>query len=304
MREGLKVRTGPDGLHLFSRRTGTNILINELLVSKVAWSLAPRQISIALTNACDLRCSYCYAPKHSAQLAAKWVETWLDELDQAGCLYVGFGGGEPTLHRDFVRLCEYAAKKTKLAVSFTTHSHRLTREMIAALKGNVHFVRVSMDGVGKTYEALRGRNFGYLLDKLELIRTIAPFGINFVVNSHTMPDIDHAISIACDAGASEFLLLPERETSKSRGIDVTTRTDLGQWVSGSHLPMRMSVSEADAEGLPVCRPLEAETGLRSFAHIDAEGFLKRSSFDPSGVRIDKNGVLAALRTLSNEGGGS
>ena len=66
--QNLKVRCGPSGVHLFYRHSGLNILCDEFRVPVALWASAPRQISIALTNACDLSCSYCYAPKHRASL--------------------------------------------------------------------------------------------------------------------------------------------------------------------------------------------------------------------------------------------
>jgi MoaA/NifB/PqqE/SkfB family radical SAM enzyme len=193
MRGHLKIRAGPDGIHLFCRSSGANVLT------------APRQVSVALTNACDLRCYYCYAPKHRAQLATGQLLGWLRELDSAGCFGVGFGGGEPTLHRDFALLCKLAANTTRLAITFTTHAHRLHEQLAAELKGYVHFIRVSMDGIGTTYESLRGKEFHVLCQKLKLVRSLAPFGINFVVNATTFPDLDAAVALANDYGASEFL---------------------------------------------------------------------------------------------------
>ncbi len=55
----LKARAGPDGVHIFNRMTGANILIDEISVPIAGWSSAPRQISVALTNACDLKCLLC-----------------------------------------------------------------------------------------------------------------------------------------------------------------------------------------------------------------------------------------------------
>jgi hypothetical protein len=39
------------------------------------------QVSVALTNACDLSCEFCYAPKVPATLPADRVDRWLAELD-------------------------------------------------------------------------------------------------------------------------------------------------------------------------------------------------------------------------------
>src|SRR5947208_772980 len=110
-----KVRPGPSGVHLFNRSIGLNVLLDELAVPPECWSRAPRQVSIALTNACDLHCPYCFAPKHSACARFELVTRWLTELDENGTLGVGFGGGEPTLYRRFAELCLYATQNTGLA---------------------------------------------------------------------------------------------------------------------------------------------------------------------------------------------
>jgi hypothetical protein len=113
----LKVRAGPDGIHFFNRTTGVNLLLDEATVPVALWSAAPRQVSIALTNACDLRCPHCYAPKHLAELNSERLMAWLDELDANGFIGVGFGGGEPTLYRELPRVRHHAAENTGLAVT-------------------------------------------------------------------------------------------------------------------------------------------------------------------------------------------
>ena len=95
-----KIRAGAAGLHLFNRNTGTNVLVDEIKLPLNLWSAAPRQVSIALTNACDLTCAHCYAPKHSAALDFDQLTNWLIDLDLNGCIGVGFGGGEPTLRSE------------------------------------------------------------------------------------------------------------------------------------------------------------------------------------------------------------
>jgi MoaA/NifB/PqqE/SkfB family radical SAM enzyme len=293
----VKIRAGPDGIHLFSRSSGVNVLIDKVSVSPASWSTAPRQLSVALTNACDLSCRYCYAPKSRARLDMERLLAWLQQFDTAGCLGVGFGGGEPTLYREFSLLCKLASKTTQLAISFTTHGHRLNEQLASELKGHVHFIRVSMDGVGTTYESLRGKDFKKLCQSLEIARSVAPFGINFVVNAATLPDLDAAVALANEFGAAEFLLLPERPTRDGLGIDENTREELRAWVIASRMAVRLAISETDADGLPTCDPLQNERGLRSYAHVDATGTLKRSSFDSVGVPIGPAGILDALRDL-------
>ena len=70
-----------------------------------------------------------------------------------------------------------------------------------------------------------------------------------------------------------------------------------KWITGYRGSVPLTVSEGGAEGLLTCDPLKAEMGLAAFAHIDASGVLKRTSYDKSGVLIGKNGVMAALDRL-------
>jgi MoaA/NifB/PqqE/SkfB family radical SAM enzyme len=293
----MKVRPSPAGIQLFNRTDGLNILLDEFSVPPGLWPAAPRYVSIALTNACELRCPYCYAPKHSAQLNIENLSVWLDELDHNGCLGVGFGGGEPTLHPDFAEICRYAAQRTALAVTFTTHGHRLDEKLLRTLAGNVHFVRVSMDGTNATYEALRGRSFAALRCRLAELRTIAPFGLNYVVNATTFPELDSATGLAAELGASEFLLLPEQPAKGRAGIDRETTAALSAWVGLYRGRVPLAVSEAGSEGLPTTNPLAGENGLRAHAHVSAAGILKRTSFHAYGTAIDSDGFIRALDRL-------
>lgn len=293
----LKVRAGPAGLHFFNRITGINILVDEIIPPASTWSAAPRQVSVALTNACDLACSHCYAPKKSSMLAFDRLTNWLADLDVNGCIGVGFGGGEPTLYPRLIELCSYASRKTNLAVTMTTHAHLLSNQLLNELAGNLHFVRVSMDGVGPTYESIRCRPFDALLERITALERVVRFGINFVANSKTVGDLDVAVQLAADLGASEFLLLPEEPVGRGVGIDNETTITLRKWVNGYRGSVPLAVSEGGAEGLPTCNPLNAEMDLAAFAHIDASGIIKRTSYDTSGILIQENGVMAALDKL-------
>jgi MoaA/NifB/PqqE/SkfB family radical SAM enzyme len=274
-----------------------NLLLDEFVPPEEAWASAPRQVSVALTTACDLACSYCFAPKVPATLTFDSVVSWLHELDANGTLGVGFGGGEPTFYPRLTELCSYASKKTDLAITMTTHAHRLSDQLLNDLAGTLHFVRVSMDGIGSTYESIRNRPFDRLLERITAIRRVVRFGINFVVNSKTIGNLDDAVQLASDLGASQFLLLPEEPAGPGSGIDYVTLIRLQKWVNGYQGSIPLAVSEGDNEGFPTCDPLSAELGLSAFAHIDASGIIKRTSYDQSGITIREDGVIAALDKL-------
>ncbi len=295
----MKSRIGPNGVHFFDRVSGLNVLFDEQNPEEAVWSTSPRQVSIALTNVCDLHCAYCYAPKHKASLHTDQVLGWLKELDSDGCFGVGFGGGEPTLHPDFVDICKRVAGETQLAVTFTTHGHRLTPQLVERLKGSIHFARISVDGVGHTYEDQRGKQFSSLLRGIESIATLSPFGLNVVVNERTVVELDAVSELAQKVGASELLLLPQQATTAIASIDGAVERALRDWVSNYKGKIRLAVSEAGASGLPTCDPHPDERGLLAYAHIDASSILRASSYSPTGAMIGYAGVISALKRLRN-----
>jgi MoaA/NifB/PqqE/SkfB family radical SAM enzyme len=296
----LKVRCDRVGVHAFDRATGLNVLFDEVAVPEQEWAEAPRHLAIALTNACDLRCRYCYAPKHRAVLDPERVLGWLREADGAGCLSVGFGGGEPTTLGWFAELCREVAGQTELAVSFTTHGHRLSDDLLDALAGSVHMVRVSVDGVGRTYERLRGRSYPAVLERLVGVRNIAPFGINAVVNDDTIAELDALAELAALAGACELLLLPEQRAGAGAGASPEALGRLRSWVRGYTGEVRLTVSEEGADGLPVADPFAGQPTVEKYMHVDASGVLRPTSFAARGVEIGTRGLLTACRQLLRE----
>ncbi|CAB1216607.1 radical SAM protein [Acinetobacter bouvetii] len=293
----MKKRIGPDGVHFFDRANGNNILINELLLPEVEWTVAPRQISVALTNICDLHCKFCYAPKIKASLPFDYLKKWLKEIDQLGTFGVGFGGGEPTLYPKFAEICEFTANETDLAVTFTTHGHRLTDDLLSNLKGNVHFIRISIDGVGTTYEKFRSRKFDKLIERIERTREISSLGFNVVINDSTIQDLDQVTEIAEKFDISEVLLLPQQATQNVKSLSKDSYEKMKKWIEGYGGETRLTISDVGLESNFICNPLSMETGLNAYAHIDALGFLKASSYSNIGQQIGEKSILEALQLL-------
>lgn len=290
----MKTRRSGDGLLLFDRNTGLNILFDEMKIPSSQWSRAPRFVSFALTNLCDLHCPFCYAPKQTASLDFRDLVSWAKELDQHDCIGVGFGGGEPTLYPRFPELCNVLTQSTQLSVSFTTHGHRFSTKLRDQLVGGVHFIRVSMDGVRGTYEQIRNRRFCEFLNQLKIIKDTSPFGINFVVRDTTITDLDEAADLAFEEGAKELLLLPERS---STGLQERTLQKLREWISTTSSSIRLSISESQMiDGIPLANPFLKEKSLQSYIHVNAFGNVSQTSFHQrNSVNIKKSeGILAAI----------
>jgi len=293
----MKKRISANGIHFFDRFTGLNILIDEVIPPENEWSQAPRQVSVALTNVCDLHCEFCYAPKVKASLQLDQLKRWIKELDQLGTLGIGFGGGEPTLYPHFSEICKYTANETELAVTFTTHGHRLTDTLLSNLKGNVHFIRISIDGVGQTYEGFRGRKFDKLIERIERAREISSLGFNIVINDSTIQDLDQVTEIARKFDISEVLLLPQQATQNVKGLSKDSYEKMKIWITGYSGETRLTISDIGLESNFICNPLLMETGLNAYAHIDALGLLKSSSYSNIGQQIGDKSILNTLQLL-------
>lgn len=294
-----KLRLDSNGVHVFDRDSGLNILLDEISVPAVVWSAAPRFVSLAITNLCDLKCKYCYAPKTWHSLSIEPVCDWASELDANGCLGVGLGGGEPTLHKDFFEICDRITQTTDLAVSVTTHLNRLDREGLDRLCEATHFVRVSMDGVGETYEKLRQRSFAELTAKIAYLAQKMRIGVNFVVNEDTIGDIDAACRITSELGAAEFALLPQVQTSRVARISTEVENQMRKWLATYAGSLRISISESTvADGISIANPFRDTSG--AYAHIDAMGFLRETSFSALGTPVGDKGFMATYLMMREE----
>lgn len=292
-----KIRLSAAGVHLFDRVSGLNVLLDEVPVPTEQFSRAPRYLSVALTNACELHCAYCYAPKHAAALDRERVLAWAGELDAAGCLGVGFGGGEPTAYRRFAQLCRDIAQSTSMAVTFTTHGHRLTPELVESLRGAVHFVRLSVDGVGATYERLRGRPFASVVQAAGLLGSLAPFGINAVINADTVSELDDLAEFADEVGASELLLLPEQPTVATPGISDADAQRLVEWAAAARNGVQLAISRTGLEAtLPTADAVPGERPLDAHMHVDATGVLRPHAYAPTGLSVGDS-IMEAVQAL-------
>ena len=294
----MKARFTPDGVHLFDKVSGLNILLDEIDVPKEQWSLGPRYVSIALTNACELSCSFCYAPKFAATLDFDRLCQWLVELDVNGCFGVGFGGGEPTLYKQLPDLCRFIRESTNLSVSFTTHGHWKRNNLANELKGNVDFIRISLDGIGEDYRKIRNKGYVEIKNLISFYSSVFKVGINFVLNRSTFKNLDGVAKVANELGASELLILPELSKNGLKVMDEKLEEDLKIWYSSYTGKLRLTISEAGEAMLPTVSPYSRSSGLQQHVHIDALGRVKASSFDEKGVKISGDDILGAIAALS------
>jgi MoaA/NifB/PqqE/SkfB family radical SAM enzyme len=172
--------------------------------SLLSWSVdgPPRPISatFAVTNRCNLRCSYCNTPfLDPSDLPLARIETLFDRLASVGVRRLGLAGGEPMVRRDIGDIVEMA-KERGLFVTMNTNLllYAQCRERVRA----VDLFFTSLDGDREHHEAARGR--GSHDGLLSAIREIAASGRRViaicVVTEHSIDQAEPLLDLAEEGG--------------------------------------------------------------------------------------------------------
>lgn len=280
----MKERVEPQGLHFYCRKSGTHVLFDEVETKPENYSIAPRTVSIAITDECDFSCSYCYVNLRDRYLSKEDIIAYCKQLDNYGTFDVAFGGGEPTLHPDLVEICQTIWEETKLGISITTHGHNLNSEYISKLKGNISFVRVSIDGIEPVYSKLRKKPLEQLLPNLRLLSGQIPFGINAVVNKLTIRHLDDLKKLFQDFGAFELLLLPMWHKGKFV-LSPKEWGVLNDWIAENHkeIPIRVSSEAKSYLTLPFL--FDSAEWDNDYGFIGIDRTFRRNSFVRNGLSI-------------------
>jgi MoaA/NifB/PqqE/SkfB family radical SAM enzyme len=293
----VKLRREARGLHFYDRKCGLHVLFDECPVPPDNQDEGPATISIALTNRCDLSCAFCYAPKSRHTLAADDVVRWCRKLSAMGTLEVAFGGGEPTLFPELPQLCRTIWSETGLGVSVTTHGQHLTDELVKGLQGSVSVIRVSIDAVEPQYSSMRGRPMQLLVENVKRLADRIPLGINSVINSTTLQHLDDLAGLVKILHAVDWLLLPEVHQGEFTLTGSEWQT-LDHWIAKRRLDFELRVTAEAAQYLS--GPFLLQDRPEDYAHISADGYLRRCSYRGGGVALREHDVLTALRELREQ----
>jgi radical SAM protein with 4Fe4S-binding SPASM domain len=132
------------------------------LRQKVEGQRVPLSGVIELTRRCPLKCVHCYnnlppenSQARSQELSFKEHCRILDEITEAGCLWLLFTGGEILLRKDFLDIYAYAKRKGFLITLFT-NGILLTEEIADFLAGAPPFtIEITLYGrSSETYERI------------------------------------------------------------------------------------------------------------------------------------------------------
>lgn len=127
---------------------------------------------IELTYRCYLECAHCYCkgivsakrdcfvglrpPRNdTSELTTQEWKNILDKIQQEGCLYLTFTGGDPLIREDFLEIYSYAKNKGFIITLFTS-GQGLSKKIIDYLVQSPPFsIEITLNGITKpTYESI------------------------------------------------------------------------------------------------------------------------------------------------------
>lgn len=129
----------------------------------------PSQACLEITYRCNFNCIHCFnCPSHDKELSYGEIISVLDQLAEAGVIYLKLSGGEPLIRKDFFDIARYA-RKTDFALTIFTNAALITEEVAdkisqlypLAVKVSLYgpsekFYRKITGSTNSFYKAIRG----------------------------------------------------------------------------------------------------------------------------------------------------
>jgi glycosyltransferase involved in cell wall biosynthesis/MoaA/NifB/PqqE/SkfB family radical SAM enzyme/GT2 family glycosyltransferase len=158
--------------------------------------MLPETLNFMANDVCNSRCKMCrvWDQKRGKEITPEEFSSVVSDPLFRNLRYVGVSGGEPTLRRDLPEIfrvisCKDGIKGAGLITNALIAEHvikQVTRCNEVCMEANLPFnVMVSLDGIGKVHDAVRGRQ-GAFKNALKVIR-------------HIRDNTNIALSIGCTA---------------------------------------------------------------------------------------------------------
>lgn len=119
---------------------------------KYLYDIVPLLMQVELTEACNLRCRFCYnsqKPRYN-----KRIFEILDKLAKQGVMQVNLTGGEPLAHPQFFDILKYACDRFPNVVILSNGSLMNQKSLKKIHESNVTSVNISIHGNSVTHDAL------------------------------------------------------------------------------------------------------------------------------------------------------
>ncbi len=148
------------------------------VMDRAANCLVPIQVSLEVTHRCNLACKHCYVDVPAGdELSFSEIKNILDQLAEAGTMYLMLTGGEPLIRRDFFDIAFYARERGFITI-LLTNGTLITPDIAREIKRlEPASVGLSLHGATPdTHDGITGRH-GSLVATIRAVELLKSLGI-------------------------------------------------------------------------------------------------------------------------------
>ncbi len=160
----------------------------------------PLQTVLGISDKCNLHCKHCSVVKPPSESKMKTyvqIEEELKRCHRLGSRFVDFEGGEPFLWRDGDKtvddLCALAKSLGFFSTTITTNAQ------LPFSAPNADLIWVSLDGIGKWHDEIRGQGAFERLERNVAASDFPFLNANMVVNRLNVESVDEVVQYVCDS---------------------------------------------------------------------------------------------------------
>jgi radical SAM protein with 4Fe4S-binding SPASM domain len=182
----------------------------------------PKSVLWDITYSCNLHCSHCLTnsgKKSDHELNTEESFQLIDKLVESKILNLSLVGGEPFIRPDIIQILRYLSK-TKIRTSISTNGIHLPEKTLIELRDLPIFqIQVSIDGIGDTHDAFRGKKGAFKRACKNLVKIKnegISTSINTTVTSKNIGELEKIIDLALDLGCDAYKAIPFLEAGRGR----------------------------------------------------------------------------------------
>ncbi len=174
-------------------------LVKWFLGAKLLKRRRPLQSVVFISNECNLRCRHCHVVEVENPVSKTFDEVREDLLYcyRQGSRFVDFEGGEPLLWRDGDKNLNDLISLAKEIGFFS--STVTTNAQLPFGHCNSDSMWISMDGLGKFHDMVRGMGTFNVLEKNIEKANRKALNVNMVINTHNYQNVEETIRYVQDS---------------------------------------------------------------------------------------------------------
>ncbi|MBU7038611.1 MAG: radical SAM protein [Theionarchaea archaeon] len=192
----------------------------------------PYAAKIKITENCNGHCITCntWKTKHTNELSTEELQNIMNQMRDVGIRVIKFTGGEPLLREDATLLIKEARNLGFKEVAIQTNGLLLCNRAEELVKSGITDISISVDGIGKTNNIIRGIPYAYDASLLGikaitlLAKTLKKkinVRISTTLTKYSIEEVPMLLEVCRDLGISFRINLLDKNPYEFRGVEMS-----------------------------------------------------------------------------------